>query len=143
MRVFCNVITSMGRRRPQHDWHLSSMRAGQNTMWEDRTLRVININEAIVLGLGINSPSSFACAKGYLPATTLIAIVMAGEDRGSGTRLFNSFSFSNMLLCFILLGTIQGSDTAGVLGGSCSGCHLWNVPEERDAGLTVRNLPSA
>lgn len=102
MRVLRIVINTMGWRMAWYEGHLSSMRARQNTRWEDRTLCEVSIKESLLIGLGINQSSSYACAEDYSPATTLITIVMAGEDQGRGTCLFKSFGCSKMLLCLTL-----------------------------------------
>lgn len=115
MRVICKALTMMGRRRAQHGRHLSSMLGGQNIRWEVMNPQVVNIMVVYLFGIGIKSLSSFTCTGGFLLGTILIAIVMAGEERGGGTRVFNSFN--NMLLCLSLLGTIQNFDTDWAWGG--------------------------
>jgi len=109
------------------------MRAGQNTRWEDGTLSEASVKEARRNGLSINQKLSSARAEDHPSATTVIAIVMAGEDRGRGARLFKSSGCSELLLCLMLFRIIQGFGSAGVLGGSCSVCCFWIVSGERDS----------
>lgn len=96
----------------------------QDTMWEVISPQVENITAVGLFDLDIKSTSSLACVGEFQSATTMNAIVMVGEDRGAGNRLLNSFSFNNMMLCFILLGTVQGFAIDWVSWGTSSGfCH--------------------
>lgn len=124
MRVLCMVFNAMGWRTVKWEGHMSSMRVGRISRWEDGTSSTAGVKVERVIGLSIYQKIGSARVGDHPSATILIAMLMAGEDRGRGARLYNCSGCSEMLLCLMLFRIILGIGSAEVFGGSGSECSI-------------------